>query len=88
MGYEDEEVRAVVAEQGRDKDLDILVNDEEEDVRAAVAEMGRDKDLGKLVNDKDPDVRKAAEDALEKNQGKSSNLEKRRREAARRGMER
>ncbi|MDA3768155.1 hypothetical protein PF586_06750 [Lactobacillus delbrueckii] len=81
-------VRYYVAKQGRDKDLDILVNDEEEDVRAAVAEMGRDKDLGKLVNDKDPDVRKAAEDALEKNRGKSSDLEKRRRAAARRGMER
>ena len=81
-------VRYYVAKQGRDKDLDKLVNDEEEDVRAAVAEMGRDKDLGKLVNDKDPDVRKAAEDALEKNQRKSSDLEKRRRAAARRGMER
>lgn len=81
-------VRYYVAKQGRDKDLDILVNDEEEDVRAAVAEIGRDKDLGKLVNDKDPDVRKAAEDALEKNRGKSSDLEKRRRAAARKGMER
>lgn len=81
-------VRYYVAKQGRDKDLDVLVNDPDEDVRVAVAEMGRDKDLGKLVNDKDPDVRKAAEDALEKNRGKSSDLEKRRRAAARRGMER
>ena len=81
-------VRYYVAKQGRDKDLDILVNDEEEDVRAAVAVHGRSQDLDKLVSDKDPDVRKTVEKALEKNQRKDSDLEKRRRKAARRGMER
>lgn len=68
--------------------MDILVNDEEEDVRAAVAVHGRSQDLDKLVSDKDPDVRKTVEKALEKNQRKDSDLEKRRRKAARRGMER
>ena len=42
----------------RDKDLDILVNDEDPDVRKAVAERGRDKDLDILVNDEDPKDRK------------------------------
>ena len=47
-----------VAEFGRDKDLDVLVNDTEYQVRVAVARRGRDKDLDILVNDEDPAVRK------------------------------
>lgn len=42
-----------LVQQGRNQDLDILVNDENGDVRYLVAEHGRDKDLDILVNDKD-----------------------------------
>ena len=45
-------MRYEVAGQGRDKDLDILVDDPAEPVRGKVAERGRDKDLDILVNDK------------------------------------
>lgn len=46
-----------VAEHRRDKDLDILVNDEEPMVRVTVAEQGRDKDLDALVHDEEPSVK-------------------------------
>ena len=84
----DEHVRRAVVREGRDKDLDKLVSDREAGVRMAVAGQGRDQDLDKLVGDKDPDVREAAEEAREQNQRKNSNLEKRRRKVARRGLER
>lgn len=44
---------------GRDKDLDILINDEDYNVLKAVAEHGRDKDLDILVYDDDSRVRGA-----------------------------
>lgn len=47
----------VVASIGRDKDLDVLVNDPERDVHLQVAEWGRDKDVDVLVNDSDPCIR-------------------------------
>ncbi|WP_288186830.1 HEAT repeat domain-containing protein [uncultured Sneathia sp.] len=46
-----------LAKQGRDKDLDILVNDENGEVRYLVAKQGRDQDLDILVNDEDRYVR-------------------------------
>lgn len=84
----DEHVRRAVVREGRDKDLDKLVSDREAGVRMAVAGQGREQDLDKLVGDKDPDVREAAEEAREQNQRKNSNLEKRRRKVAQRGLER
>ncbi|WP_311695706.1 hypothetical protein [Sneathia sanguinegens] len=42
-----------LVQQGRDQDLNILVNDKSEYVREAVATQGRDQDLDILVNDKD-----------------------------------
>ena len=51
--------RQVVAKQGRNKDLDVLVNDKNYEVRKAVAEVGRDQDLDILVNDKDWEVKVA-----------------------------
>ena len=68
--------------------MDKLVSDSSKGVRITVATQGRDRDLDKLVGDKDPDVREAAEEAREQNQRKNSNLEKRRRKVARRGLER
>ncbi|WP_288186769.1 hypothetical protein [uncultured Sneathia sp.] len=42
-----------LARQGRDQDLNKLVNDKVWDVRYVVARQGRDQDLDILVNDKD-----------------------------------
>lgn len=98
----DEVVRSFVALQGRDKDLDKLVNDKSADVRESVAQFGRDKDLDKLVNDPDYRVREAVAEYSEYradlakdqdpavrdfvSQRRAADLEKRRREAVRRGM--
>ena len=48
-----------LARQGKDQDLDVLVNDKSWFVRREVAKQGRDKDLDILVNDEDVDVRSA-----------------------------
>lgn len=42
-----------LARQGRDQDLDVLVNDKSWFVRSAVAAQGRNQDLDILVNDKE-----------------------------------
>ena len=94
---EDPFVRMDVAKQGRDKDLDKLVSDDFSLVKAAVVSQGRDKDLDKLVNDPDEGVRAgvafrgrdkdpAVRDFV--SQRRATDLEKRRRQATRRGMER
>lgn len=57
-------LRSKVIEQGRDKDLDILVNDENNDVLRAVAKIGRDKDLDKLVHDENKDVSQLASEKI------------------------
>lgn len=74
-------VRAAVADQGRDKDLDKLVRDRATGVRMAVAEKGREKDLEALKNDRNIVIQHDAEKGLE-------TISARRREAARRGLER
>lgn len=97
-------VRSFVALQGRDEDLDKLVNDKSPDVRESVAEMGRDKDLKKLARDKDSEVRMAVAEYSEYrvdlskdqdpavrdfvSQRRAADLENRRRQAARQGLER
>lgn len=50
-------VGKAIADRGRDKDLDQLVNSEEDVVRVAVVKQGRDKDLDKLVSDESREVR-------------------------------
>ena len=60
----------MVVQHGRDKDLDILINDENYNVRKAVAEHGRDKDLDILVHDNDSRVRGAVAD-----QGRKKDLD-------------
>lgn len=54
-----EEVREAVAKRGRDKDLDILVDDENLIVRQAVADQGRPQDLYQLAHDPEETVRQA-----------------------------
>ena len=87
-------VRAAVAEQGRDKDLDKLVNDKDLDVQEAVVYQGRDKDLNKIANDPKSDMylKSLAEHIKEKkamiSQESETDVMAKRREAARRGLER
>ena len=73
-------MRMSVAEYGRDEDLDKLARDKDSEVRMAVAEYGEYR--GKLAKDKDPAVRDFV------SQRRATDLEKRRRQATRRGMER
>ena len=81
VGDKEPAVRAAVADQGRDKDLDKLVRDRAAGVRMAVAEKGREKDLEALKNDRNIVIQHDAEKGLE-------TIFARRREAARRGLER
>lgn len=59
----DWKVRAKVAKQGHDQDLDVLVHDKEWPVRRAVAKHGREKDLDILVRDEDKNVRSIVAEA-------------------------
>lgn len=52
--------RIKLAEEGKDQDLDVLVNDNHPWVRMAVLKHGRSQDLAVLVHDKVNYVRKAA----------------------------
>ena len=62
-----------VAGQGRDKDLDALVNDGDWQVRSAVAWIGRRKDLDVLVNDTNIQVKEIAQKKMtELNKQKNS----------------
>lgn len=89
----DEWVRESVAYQGRDKDLDRLVSDKDWHVRSTVAEQGRDKDLDKLAHDEKAIIRSQVAEQREKKQAEASrdvdpDILAKRREAARRGLER
>ena len=53
-------VRITVAEQGRDKDLDILVNSNDEDVQRAILCHSRDNDLDLLIHSRYEEIRKEA----------------------------
>lgn len=94
VGDPDYKVRMRVAAQGRDKDLDKLVNDKDLDVQEAVVYQGRDKDLNKIANDPKSDMflKSLAEHIKEKkamiSQESETDVMAKRREAARRGLER
>ena len=68
MKDEHPEVRAsVLISHRRDKDLDILVNDEDFAIRAIIARFGRRQDLEKLQFDKNKEVRERAQKRLNLN---------------------
>ena len=53
-------VRITVAEQGRDKDLDMLVNSNDEDVQRVILCHSRDNDLDLLIHSRYEEIRKEA----------------------------